>query len=182
MPASARLLTAEEFAAIPDDEYRYELVAGRVVRMSPPGARHGALATRIATMLDRHISSQRLGVVLTPSGFQLTRRPDTVREPDVAVVRQERIPAGGVPEGFWPGPPDLAVEILSPGDRRSDVLEKVDDYLRHGTSMVWVVDPPRQSVTVYRPLAPPLRHGAGDTLDAGEVVPGFACQVRELFS
>jgi Uma2 family endonuclease len=62
------------------------------------------------------------------------------------------------------------------------VLEKVDDYLRHGTSMVWVVDPPRQSVTVYRPLAPPLRHGAGDTLDAGEVVPGFACQVRELFT
>jgi Uma2 family endonuclease len=181
MPVSPSLLTAEEFAAIPDDEYRYELVAGRIVRMSPPGCRHGALATRIAALLNHHVVSNGLGVVLTPSGFKLASHPDTVREPDVAFVRRERTPPGGIPESFWPGPPDLAVEIVSPGDRRADVLRKVDEYLMHGAAVVWVVETRQQSVTVYRRLSPPVRHGVDDALDAADILPGFTCEVGEIF-
>src|SRR5947209_1961811 len=113
----ARLVTAEEFARIPDDDHRYELVEGRVIRMSPPGAVHAVLATRITVLLSNHNDAHGLGVVLTSGGFKLAVNPDTVREPDVAFVRREHIPPDGIPESFWPGPADLAVEIRSPGDR-----------------------------------------------------------------
>ena len=115
--AARLLVTAEEFARIPDDDYHYELVEGCVVRMSPPGSRHGALATRIGALLHQHVDSQRLGAVLTSAGFKIAGDPDTVREPDIAFIRGERIPSTGIPDGFWPGPPDLAIEIRSPGSR-----------------------------------------------------------------
>src|SRR5919106_890664 len=99
MPTSERLVTAEEFAKIPDDDHRYELVEGRVIRMSPPGSRHAVLATRIAVILAHYIDTHNLGVVMTTGGFKLATGPDTVREPDVAFVRRDRIPDAGVPEG-----------------------------------------------------------------------------------
>jgi Uma2 family endonuclease len=105
MRGEERLVTAEEFAQIPDDDHRYELVGGRVVRMSPPGSRHAVLATRVAVLLSHHIDQRGLGAVMTAGGFKLATNPDTVREPDVAFVRGERISGTGVPDGFWPGPP-----------------------------------------------------------------------------
>ena len=82
MPARARLVTAEEFARIPDDDQHRELVEGRVVRLSPPGFRHGLFATRIAALLSQHVDAHRLGAVDTPAGFWIATDPDTVREPD----------------------------------------------------------------------------------------------------
>jgi Uma2 family endonuclease len=175
------LVTAEEFARIPDDNWRYELVEGRVVRMSLPGARHGALATRIAFLLCEHVDRRNLGVVVTPSGFKLATNPDTVRGPDVAFIRRERIPPAGLPESFWAGAPDLAVEIRSPGDRRSEVLKKVDEYLTRGSMLVWVVAAKQKTVTVYRRLLPPVTLSIDDTLEAGDVVPGFSCELRKIF-
>src|SRR5262245_54869210 len=136
MPARARLVTAEEFARIPADDQHYELVEGRVVRMSPPGSRHGALATRIAALLHQHVDAHGLGVVLTPAGFWLAADPDTVREPDIAFVGAERMPSAGIPDSFWPGPPDLAIEIRSPGDRVAEIEAKVRDYLARGVLLV----------------------------------------------
>jgi Uma2 family endonuclease len=178
MPAHERLVTAEEFARIPNDDYHYELVEGRVVHMSPPGSRHGVLATRIAMLLAQHADAHRLGAVMTCAGANLAADPDTVREADVAFVRQDRIPAAGVPDGFWPGAPDLAVEIRSPGDRPSEVGAKVDDYLARGVRLVWVVDPKQKTVTTQSPR---VTLGEDDVLDAGDVVPGFSCPVSRIF-
>jgi Uma2 family endonuclease len=181
MAGHARLVTAEEFAQIPNDDYHYELVEGRVIRISPPGSRHAVLATRIAVLLAQYAETHDLGAVMTPAGFKLATNPDTVREPDIAFVHRERIPQTGVPDGFWPGPPDLAVEITSPGDGRSEILAKVTDYLARGVRLVWVIDPKRQTVTVHRALSPPVIHGIDDLLEAGDVIPGFNCAVRRIF-
>jgi Uma2 family endonuclease len=86
-----------------------------------------------------------------------------------------------MPEGFWPGAPDVAVEIVSPGDRRADVQRKVDEYLTGGCPLVWVVNPRERSITVHRRVLPPVRLSGDDTLDAGDVMPGFACAVRAIF-
>jgi Uma2 family endonuclease len=181
MPAYERLVTAEEFARIPNDDYHYELVEGRVVRVSPPGSRHGVLATEIAALLLHHVKARGLGAVMTTAGVKLAANPDTVREPDIAFVRQDRIPANGVPDGYWPGAPDLAVEIRSPGDRRAEITAKVADYLARGVRLVWVVDPKTKMVTAHAPQSSPITLGMDDVLDAGDVVPGFSCPVRRIF-
>jgi Uma2 family endonuclease len=179
MASRERLVTVEEYARIPDDDHRYELVEGRVIRMSPPGSRHAVLATRIASLLNHHVEAQALGVVMSSGGFHLASRPDTVREPDVAFVRAERVPASGVPEGFWPGPADLAIEIRSPGDRRAEMAAKVNEYLGRGVRLVWVVDPKARTITVHQHDQPQVVFERGATLDGGAVVPGFSCPPRE---
>ena len=181
MPQSEPLVTAEEFARIPDDDSHYELILGRVVRMNPPGGRHGALSTRLAILIGQYVEANELGVLLTPAGFKLSTNPDTVREPDLAFVTRERVPRTGVPVGFWPGPPDLAVEILSPDDRPRETREKVRDYLEHGVRLVWIVDPRKRTVTVHRPQVVPETLGAGDALDGEDVLPGFNCAIDRFF-
>jgi Uma2 family endonuclease len=181
MPADERLVTAEEFARIPNDDYHYELVEGRVVRMSPPGSRHAVLATTMASLLHQHVATHRLGAVMTSGGVKLAANPDTVREPDIAVVRQDRIPATGVPDGFWPGAPDLAVEIRSPGDRQSELHAKVGDYLARGVRLVWVVDPKKKTVTTQAPQSSAVTLGVDEILDGGDVLPGFLCPVNRIF-
>jgi Uma2 family endonuclease len=182
MPLSEPLVTAEEFARIPDDGFHYELILGRVVRMNPPGGRHGALSTRLAILIGQHVEAHNLGVLLTPAGFKIAANPDTVREPDLAFVAIERIPGAGIPDGFWPGPPDLAVEITSPGDRQREIREKVRDYLERGVRLVWVVDPRTRTVTVHRPHLTPETLGVDDTLDGEDVVIGFSCGVSRIFA
>jgi Uma2 family endonuclease len=122
-----------------------------------------------------------LGTVLTPAGFWLATDPDTVREPDVAFVRAGRMPSTGIPDGFWPGPPDLAIEIRSPGDRQAMIRDKVRDYLARGVVLVWVVDPKGKTVTVHRAESPTVTLGMDDEIDASEVVPGFTYAVGRFF-
>lgn len=181
MRAYERPVTAEEFARIPNDGYHYELVEGRVVRVSPPGSRHAVLAARISALLLQHCEANHLGAVMAVGGFQIATNPDTVREPDIAFVDQARIPATGAPDGYWPGPPDLAVEIKSPGDRSSEIQTKVSDYLARGVRLVWVVDPKAQTVAAYGPESAPVLLDVDDVLDAGDVVPGFTCPIRRIF-
>jgi Uma2 family endonuclease len=176
-----RLVTAEEFAGIPDDDHRYELVAGRVIRMSPPGSRHAALVTRLAIVIGQHVEAHGLGAILSSGGFKLASNPDTVREPDLAFIARERLPDAGLPDGFWPGPPDLAIEVRSPGDRSSEILAKVREYLGCGVRRVWVVDGKKRTITVHTASSAPITLGVGDSLDAGDVVTGFTCPVRRIF-
>lgn len=120
-----RSVTADELLAMPDDGYRYELVKGELIQMSPPGEEHGSVAMRLAARLYFYVEEYNLGVVYAAeTGFKLESDPDTVRAPDVAFLsRARREPAGRV-DGYWSGAPDLAVEVLSPDDRRRKVDEK----------------------------------------------------------
>ncbi len=112
----------------------------------------------------------------------LARDPDTVLAPDVAFVRRERIPASGAPATFWNGAPDLAVEVVSPGDTRPQVASKVDTWLAAGARVVWVADPQDESVTVHQRDRAPRRLTAGDTLDGAPLLPGFRLCVADVFA
>jgi Uma2 family endonuclease len=181
MPDSKHLVTAEDLERMPDDDFRYELVEGRIIQMSPVGGVHGGLTAGFIALLVQHVKAARVGAVATELGFILARNPDTVRAPDVAFIRRERIPATGLPKGFWIGAPDLAVEVLSAHDHPSEVRTKVDEYLTHGTGLVLVVDPDEQTVSAHRRAMPPHTIGVDDTLDLDDIVPGFRCRVREIF-
>ena len=181
MSETTRLVTAEELEKLPDDNCRYELVAGRLVRMSPVGYLHGKIALQFAALLVRYLEGRDLGTAVIEVGFKLASNPDTVRAPDVAFIRRDRIPPAD-PKGFWQGPPDLAVEVLSPDDRPADIREKVEEYLLRGVTLVLVVDPGNKSVMAYRRLSAPFALRAGDDLlEFDDIIPGFRCSVRDIF-
>lgn len=182
MTTTLQRSTASELYAMPDDGFRYELVKGELRRMSPSGSEHGAIIINVSMFLAQYVRANKLGVCFgAETGFKLASDPDTVRAPDVAFIRQERIPESGITKKFWPGAPDLAVEVLSPGDTYSEVNEKVQDWLTAGTRAVWIVDPRRRIVSVYSSMKDVTFFSEEDELDGGNVVPGFRCQVSEIF-
>ena len=181
LPAE-RLLTAADLMRLPDDGYRYELEGGRLIRMPPGGPLASIVAATILTLLNQFVRLHRLGVVGGADfGMILARDPDTVRAPDVAFYRADRLPPGGIPVTYWELAPDLAVEVLSPSDRRSKVLRKVSEYLDAGTPLVWVVDPRRRTAVVYRPEGEPTILGADGVLDGEDVLPGFTLTLAEVW-
>ncbi|HYG10341.1 MAG TPA: Uma2 family endonuclease [Pyrinomonadaceae bacterium] len=182
MSTTTQLTTADELLAMPDDGFRYELVEGELKRMSPAGHNHGRIAMRLAAPLGKFVADNNLGAVYAAeTGFKLKSDPDTVRAPDASFIRQERVEQVGDTEGFWPGAPDLAVEVNSPGDTVNEVEQKVQEWLSAGARLVWVVSPKLRVVTIYRSLADIVTLTEKDTLDGGEVVPGFQFPVAELF-
>jgi len=183
MATTERLLTADELLNLPDDGQRHELIAGELRTMAPSGGQHGRVTMRLSTPLDHHVTTHGLGWLFTAeTGFLLRRQPDTVRAPDVAFVRQERVDAVGEVTGYWPGAPDLAVEVISPNDRYAEVDEKVAVWLEYGTRLVLVVNPRRRTVAVHRVGAPVRVLTENDTLDGEDVVPGWTLPVRALFA
>ncbi len=177
-----KLMTAAELWEMPDDGFRYELVRGELHKMSPAGSEHGAIIVNLTALLKTYVKAHRLGVVFAAeTGFRIAESPDCVRAPDIAFVRRERIPSSGLPKSYWPGAPDLAVEVISPNDRLYEVDEKIEDYLAAGTLLVWVIYPKKQSVTVYETAREPRVLTGTETLDGGEIVPGFECRITEIF-
>ena len=182
MPQSTRLVTAEDLERMPEaNDCRYELVQGRLIRMSPVGFLHGVVVASLLRMMGQHAKAHKLGFAVTEVGFKLATDPDTVRAPDVAFVRRERIPRAGPSRRFVRGAPDLAVEVLSPEDRPSEVQTKVDEYLTYGVPMVLVIDPDDSIVHIHRRGQRSRTLTVDDTLDLDDVVDGFRCQVREIF-
>ena len=178
---SPAVTTAEQLLGLREPGWRHELVRGELRRMSPAGHWHGALGSPLHEFLSRHVRERKLGrAYLAETGFLLTRNPDTVLAPDIAFVRKDRLPADFSP-GYFPGPPDLAVEVTSPGETPTEVHEKALRWLEHGTRLVWVVDPIARRVTAYRSRDDIRILGIDDDLHGGEVVPGFAVRVRDLF-
>lgn len=176
------ILTAEQLLLIAGDR-RCELVKGELISMAPAGFDHGAIISNLQFLLVQHVKKHRLGVVLgAETGFLLARNPDTVRGADIAFVAAARVPTGHRPEGFFDGAPDLAAEVISPGDTLAEVEDKVDDYLKAGSLLVWVVNPRRRTVTVHRPNQPPTLLRDMDNLSDDTVVPGFTCPVGEIFA
>lgn len=173
--------TAEELYAHPDRE-RYELVRGRLRVCEPPGGEHGRVAMRLGSLVHTYVERHDLGAVLVESGYILERHPDTVRGPDISFVSKARMGANSIPKAFIPGTPDLAVEVLSPNDRPSETAERIADYFGAGARLVWVVDPDRLCVVVHHPGGRAAELGRGDMLDGEDVVPGFQCDVAEVFA
>jgi Uma2 family endonuclease len=149
--------------------------------MSPVGYYHGRTVMRLGYLLTGHLQNRAVGEVVTEVGFTLARDPDTVRAPDIAFLRRERIPPRDA-RGFFNGPPDLAIEVLSPDDRPGDMRDKVAEYLARGVRLVVVVDPDQRIVTTHRPATPPeTLRDAADALDLDEVIAGFRCPLHEIF-
>jgi Uma2 family endonuclease len=179
MASTAQLITAQQLFETPGLE-RFELVRGELVPVPPPGFHHGRIAVEIASALRDFVSQKKLGAVTIHSGFWISRDPDTVRGPDVAFVRAERVPAGGV-RAFFEGVPDLAVEVISPSDHASEVNAKVQDWLAAGCPEVWVVDPDTQSVTVYSHRFQARILTSAETLTSEELLPGFCLPIGQIF-
>jgi len=176
-----RLLTEHDLAELPDDGLRHELQGGLLVAEPRPFPRHAQVQARIIELLTAFVRANGLGQVLGDGGFLLARDPDTVRGPDVAFVALDRWRKVEDKGRFFPGAPDVAVEVLSPSNRAGEIHAKVADYLAAGARLVWIVDPKRRSITVHRTLLAPRRLSAGDTLDGGDVFPGFAIAVDAVF-
>jgi len=176
-------VTAQQLAEIPDDGYRYELVRGEIRKMAPSFEERGLVSANIAGDLMPYVRRNSLGrVVIAETGYLLESNPDTVRAPDVSFIRQDRVSPPGQRRSFVQGAPDLAIEVLSPSNRPGPMAEKVADYLAAGCMMVVVVDPVLRTATVHRPDQEPQVLNEADTLDGGDVVPGWQMQVGEIFS
>lgn len=179
MPITAITTASELFTA---NLRHCELIGGELVMMSPAGFDHGRFASRIVAALENHVAGRGLGVVTTAeAGFQLACDPDTVRAPDAAFVRAERIPPDGV-KGYFQGPPDIAVEVVSPGDRPSEVAAKARDWLAAGCSLVWVVDPGNHTVAVHYRGGKSVVLSVNDSLTGGDALPEFSMPVEKIFA
>jgi Uma2 family endonuclease len=177
-------MTAEELLRLSHDgTKRYELVLGELRTMAPAGFDHGMVANHLGTLLTNYVNSNHLGRVLAAeTGFIVRHDPDTVRAPDSSFVSNERLKQYGRPKrGYYPHGPDLAVEVLSPDERQDDIDEKLEDWFAGGVRLVWLVNPRRKTVTVYRSLDEIRVLTERDTLDGEDVVPGFTCGVADLF-
>jgi Uma2 family endonuclease len=181
-PPAAMLLTVEEFLNLSLPDGKAELVRGELRMSPPPGAPHGMAATNLLLALGVHVRQRQLGHAFGDSfGYELVRLPRTVRVPDVSFVRADRLPEQGVGPGLLKLAPDLAVEVLSPSETASDLEEKLDDYARAGTPLIWVVDPVRRTVMVIPADQPARWVREGDVIDGGTVIPGFVIPLSAIF-
>ena len=179
---TTNLLTADELLQMKDDGFRYELVRGELIKRSPAGHQHGRIALNLTGPLFQHVKTHNLGAVYAAeTGFKLAADPDVVRAPDAAFIRRERVEEVGQTEGFWPGAPDLAAEVISPGDTHAEVEDKIADWLDAGTRLVVVVNPSTQTVALYHSRSDIRILTIDDVLDGGEVVPNWTLPVRDIF-
>jgi Uma2 family endonuclease len=182
---ATQLMTAEEFALwvqLPENTNRwFELVRGEVIELPPPTRPHGVVCSNAIWELQGYVRQRGYGyVACNDAGVILSRDPDTVRGPDVAVYED----AGSFAElhpRYGETPPLLAVEVLSPEDRASRLVRKITDYLGNGVRLVWVIDPETQTLTVHAADRSPVLLRSDAELTGGDVLPGFRCPVAALF-
>lgn len=159
---------------------RSELVRGAVVYIGPADPLHGATVVALGVTLLNYARPRKLGRVWTSVGFVLSRKPDTVRAPDISFIAAERL-KGVDRDAFVEGAPDLAIEVKSPNDRASDVLQKIREYLAAGTRLVWVVDPHNLSVTAHHPSGDARTYSGAEQVSGEDVLPGFTFCPSDLF-
>jgi Uma2 family endonuclease len=180
MSISTQLMTAEQLIKLPRGRFRYELVRGELLTMSPAGEEHGAITANLTAELYRYVKENRLGVVYgAETGFKLERNPDTVLAPDVSFISRDRV--GQISKQYREGAPDLAVEVISPNERRNRIEKKVGQWLQLGARLVWIVNPQTKSVTVYRPDGSVRVLSKSDELTGDDLIPGFTISVSDVF-
>ena len=179
--AKPKLLTADDLLRLYSKGVKGELIRGVLHETMAPGVRHGKIAIRLGGKMDAHVGRDGLGHVFgSDTGVLLERNPDTVREPDLAYVSAERLPPDADIDGYCPVAPDLVVEIKSPSDSEREVDDKATMWLSHGVRMALVINPETGTIRVRQPNLPAIMLAMDDTLDVGEVLPGFSCPVREI--
>jgi Uma2 family endonuclease len=177
MATTTQLMTAEELMRL-EGPNRHELIKGELLTMPPPKFEHGRVAANLTIILGQHVKANKLGAVCTEAGYKLESHPDTVLGPDVSFVSRDRVVR---PEGYYLGPPDLAVEVRSPSDRRSRLERKASMWLSFGTRSVWIVDPRQRTVEVMPANGERrLFHDTDELID--DTVPGFRVAVAEIFN
>ena len=179
MSTTTHLMTAEELTKLNDWSHRYELIKGELLTMSPAGDEHGAITINLSMLLSMHVKANNLGVLrAADTGFKLESNPDTVLAPDIAFIARDRV--GNRVPGFRPGPPDLAVEVISPGDTKPEVDRKTALWLELGAKSVWNVNPKKRTVEVNLANGEKrLFHENDELID--DTVPGFRVKVSEIF-
>jgi Uma2 family endonuclease len=183
MTASKRkLLTADDLLCLHSQGVKGELIRGVLAATMATGVEHGVIAVNISGELRSFIKPRKLGrVIASDSGVRVGTNPDMVREPDVAFISAERLPLDQRIRGYSDAIPDLVVEIASPSDSIAAVNDKALMWVRFGVQIVWVVFPEARTVEVHSAAMPPVLLGEQDQLDGGSVLPGFTCQVSEIF-
>ena len=177
-----QLLTADDLLRLHSEGVRGELIRGVLHQTVAAGLEHGKIAVNMSILVGSFVKPARLGwVIASDAGIRLEREPDTVREPDLAYISAEKLPLDTPVPGYAEVVPDLVVEIISPNDRYVAVHDKAQMWLRFGVRLVLLVDPDARTVTVMPHDGPPQTLTDADTLDGGDVLPGFACAVRDIF-
>ena len=174
--------TDEAFMALPDDGHHYEIINGELIDMGNSGALHGYVCSLALAALAGYILPKKLGVILDSStAFKM--KNGNKRSPDIAFFAKERLQGMAVlPSGYLEGAPDLAVEVLSPGNTVEEIEDKLTEYFENGSRLVWVIHPTQHYVLVYRSAQEPDRLLKGkDSLDGEEVIPGFTLAIADLF-
>ncbi|HEU4752903.1 MAG TPA: Uma2 family endonuclease, partial [Armatimonadota bacterium] len=144
--------------------------------------RHGKIVFNVCLILGAWVRQTReWSVAAGDPGTKLSRRPDTLRGPDVAVIRKDREPQGRGAAGWLEGAPDVAVEVVGDAQFASDLLEQAVEYLNAGGRLVWILDGDRHRVVEVLPEERFRLYHAEDTLTGGEVLPGFSARVAEFF-
>jgi Uma2 family endonuclease len=179
MATSRTTITDDELLRLPKDGNKYEVVDGEL-RISPAGLRHERIVARLIGLLGQFVDERRLGDVLG-SNLLYVLPSGNKRAPDVSFVAAGRLEP--FRNATFPRlAPDLAVEVISPGDSARQVLDRVGEYLQAGVQLVWVIEPEGRTATIYRTLTDVRTVEENGSLDAADVLPGFRCALSELLA
>lgn len=175
------LMTVEELQQIPDDCHPRELRRGELLTMSPPGPDHGGVCGQICQKLFQFLADQDLGRVYpNDTGYLLEEHPDTVLGPDISFITKQRLKLMQKSRGYFLGPPELAIEVISPNDRIKDVHAKAQDFVDFGALEAWVVHPRQRTVTIFTASHEPIKLKNMEVLRDRSILPGFECLVSDL--
>jgi Uma2 family endonuclease len=179
---ATRPITIQEFERMALDG-RWELIDGEPLEMTPSADESSSVGATIIALLGSFVRPRGLGRLCgADGGFVLFPDRETVRVPDAAFVRADRAPQGEARKSFPCLAPDLVVEVLSPSDRVSEVVAKLEMYQEAGVPLIWLVDPDKETITIIAASQPTRVVKQGDTIDGGEVLPGFRVPVAEIFA
>ncbi len=180
LPETEAVLTGEELFASGDGD-RLELVKGKPSPMTPTGYLHGLTESTLGSKLKMFVDQNGSGKVMVGEvGIYTGRNPDTVRAADILFISNRRM-SRVKSTGYLDVAPELVVEIISPGDRWCDIVDKLDEYFSIGVQNVWLVDPRHKQVFVYTSPTEATRFSGEQTITGGDVLPGFETRVLELF-
>ena len=177
----AKPLTAGDLLRLHSEGVRGELLRGELCEAMPTGHEHGRVVVNLVVEMKNFVKPRRLGTLTaSDSGVWLERDPDTVRAPDIAFFSAEKMPSAARVPGYSEVVPDLVVEVASPGDSPREINDKALMWLGFGVLFALVVRPETRSVDVHRQGHPVLTLGENDSLDGIDVLPGFACAVKDI--